>query len=79
MIYNNLVKQDGQIYMPGENIPDLGTIRCVESKGNLRQYEALSSDFEKLPHYVSTGSSCLMIDTGDLYKFEKSTDTWYKI
>ena len=48
---------------------------------NIRNYEGLSADIDKLPHYenLSTGSSALCIDTGDWYKYEKSTDTWYKI
>lgn len=73
---------DSQAYTPGEEIWDLGSLVCtsVPLRG-VRQYEGLSKDVDKLPHYkdLSTGSSCLMLDTGDYYKYEKSTDTWYKL
>lgn len=70
---------DGQLYHPGDEIWDLGSLVCVEAHGDIRCYEGLSKDKDKLPHYVQTGSSCLMVDTGELYKYEKSTDTWYKM
>lgn len=73
------VKQDGKTYLPGEEIPDLGSITCVESRGMIRSYEGLSKDVDKLPKYVESGSSCLMVDTGDYYKYEKYTETWYKV
>lgn len=73
---------DGQEYNPGEEIWDLGSLVCVEIPiRGVRHYEGLSKDVDKLPHYkdLSTGSSCLMVDTGDYYKYEKNTDTWYKL
>lgn len=78
---------DGQTYYPGDSLPDLGNWVCVSVKKNsdnefvIRKYEGLSVDVSKLPHYdnLSTGSSALCIDTGDFYKYEKSTDTWYKM
>lgn len=73
---------DGQEYRSGEEIWDLGSLVCVENPiRGVRHYEGLSKDIDKLPHYkdLSTGSSCLMLDTGDYYKYEKSTDTWYKL
>lgn len=79
MTKNYTVKQDGQFYDANENIPDLGSLVCTSSEGNIRHYEGLSTDLSKLPHYVDTGSSFLASDTGDFYKFEKSTDTWYAI
>lgn len=73
---------DGQDYKSGEEIWDLGSLVCtnVPLRG-VRKYEGLSKDVDKLPHYknLSTGSSCLMVDTGEFYKYEKSTDTWYKL
>ena len=78
---------DGQTYYPGESLPDLGNWVCTSvrkndnNEFNIRNYEGLSTDINKLPHYenLGTGSSALCIDTGDWYKYEKSTDTWYKI
>ena len=73
---------DGQACKDGEEIWDLGSLVCttVPLRG-VRKYEGLSKDVDKLPHYkdLSTGSSCLMVDTGEFYKYEKSTDTWYKL
>lgn len=73
---------DGQTYNPGDEIWDLGSLVCTEPPlRGVRHYEGLSKDVDKLPHYkdLSTGSSCLMLDTGDYYKYEKTTDTWYLI
>lgn len=71
---------DGKLYKEGEEIWDLGSLTCTGTEpGGIRFYEGLAKDKGKLPHYVQTGSSCLMLDTGDYYKYEKSTDTWYKL
>lgn len=71
---------DGQTYRDGEEIWDLGSLVCTSTDpGGIRHYEGLAKDKDKLPHYVETGSSCLMLDTGDYYKYEKTTDTWYLI
>lgn len=71
---------DGHEYKPGEEIWDLGSWVAVDSHPGLRrEYRGLSTDAAKLPHYVSDGSSALCLDTGDLYMFLKSTDTWYKL
>lgn len=78
---------DGQIYNPGDSLPDLGSWVCtkVDKNGNgeynIRNYEGLSADVSKLPKYenLGTGSSAFCSDTGDFYKYEKSTKTWYKI
>lgn len=78
---------DGQTYYPGDSLPDLGNWVCTSvrkndnNEFNIRNYEGLSTDIDKLPHYenLGTGSSALCLDTGDFYKYEKSTDTWYKI
>lgn len=76
---------DGQTYYPGDSLPDLGSWVCtsVDKNGNgelnIRNYEGLSTDISKLPHYenLGTGSSALCLDNGDFLKYEKSTDTWY--
>lgn len=71
---------DGKLYHAGEEIWDLGSLVCTGTEpGGIRNYEGLAKDIDKLPHYVETGSSCLMLDTGDFYKYEKSTDKWFKL
>lgn len=70
---------DGQWYKTGDEIPDLGSFACVSvEEGNVRNYYGLSKDVSKLPHYASTGSSAFCVDTGDMYFFLESTDSWYK-
>lgn len=75
----NITIVDGQRYVPGDEIWDLGSFVATGVKGNQRYYEGLSKDVDKLPHYVDNGSSALCLDTGDFYKYLKSTDTWYKL
>lgn len=79
---------DGQIYYPGDSLPDLGSWVCTDvtrndnGELNIRNYEGLSADVSKLPKYeigLDTGSSALCLDNGDFYKYEKTTKTWYKI
>ena len=73
---------DGQTYYKGDEIPDLGSLVCVEANGNQRDYEGLLADVNKLPHYVDTGSSAMLYDgTGntEVYEFHKPTDKWYKL
>lgn len=78
--YNEVV--DGEEYKVGDTIPDMGTLVCVAvENGNRRSYEGLSSDVGKLPHYetLETGSQAFFYDTAEVYKYEKTTDTWYKL
>lgn len=72
---------DGQFYKQGDEIWDLGSFVATSVSGQIRNYEGLSSDVSKLPKYddLQTGSSAFCIDTGDLYKYEKTTKTWYKL
>lgn len=73
---------DGQTYYPGDELPDLGSLVCVSSDGNMRDYEGLLSDALKLPHYVESGSSALLYDgqgNTEVYEFHKPTNTWYKL
>lgn len=71
--------KDGQTYHAGDEIPDLGSWVATSVKEGVRSYEGLSKDLDKLPHYCATGSGALCLDTGEYYKFEKTTDTWYKL
>lgn len=75
----NVTLVDGQHYRPGDEIWDLGSFVATSAIGRKRNYEGLSKDVEKLPHYVDTGSSAFCLDTGDFYKYLRSTDIWYKI
>lgn len=36
MTYDYTVKQDGQTYPPGTDVPDMGSIVCTEASGNVR-------------------------------------------
>lgn len=75
------VRIDGIWYDDPSLAPDLGSLKCIEESGPgnmIRRYRGLSEDIDKLPHYVITGSSCYFVDTGDLYFYEGSSDTWYK-
>ena len=53
---------DGQVYYPGDTIPDLGSLVCVDADGNRRSYEGKVADQSKLPTYVDDGSSALLYD-----------------
>lgn len=75
----NVTLVDGQRYQPGDEIWDLGSFVATSAKGRKRNYEGLSKDVDKLPHYVNTGSSAFCLDTGDFYKYLRSTDIWYKM
>lgn len=79
MVADGIVIIDGQTYQPGDEIWDLGSFVCVNAAGNQRDYEGLSEDVSKLPHYVGSGSSALCLDTSELYEYHKPTDTWYKL
>ena len=66
-------KVDGVWYDDISQAPDLGSIRCVRYEGMIRHYHGLSADVSKMPEYVDTGSTCFMVDTGDIYFFNKKT------
>lgn len=55
---------DGQTYNEGETIHELGSLQCVEVRGNQRDYQGLIKDKDKLPKYenLGTGSSATLID-----------------
>ena len=79
MAKENITIIDGQRYFPGDSIWDLGSFVATSTNGRQRHYEGLSKDVDKLPHYVDNGSSALCLDTGDYYRYLRSTDTWYKL
>lgn len=41
-----------------------------------RDFVALSTDLEELPHSCGDGSTCIMEDSGEEYVFHKKEDTW---
>lgn len=71
---------DGHWYNPGDEIPDLGSFVAMPGSDRVRNYEGLSVDVTKLPKYndLETGSSAFCVDTGQLFKYEKTTKTWYE-
>ena len=70
---------DGHTYSDQSQVPDLGSFTCTSSEDSRRNYEGLSADVAKLPKYddLGTGSIALCVDTGDFYKYEATTKTWY--
>lgn len=72
---------DGQLYKEGDEIWDLGSFVATSVNGKIRDYEGLSRDIDKLPRYddLGTGSSAFCLDTGQLFKYEKTTKTWYEL
>ena len=71
---------DGQIYYPGDTIPDLGSIVCVEAVGNKRSYEGKVADQSKLPTYVDDGSSALLYDgAGTTKVLHFLNGAWYEL
>lgn len=70
---------DGQYYEEGEEIWDLGSLECVDVIGGKRKYQGLSKDANKLPPYVASGSSCIMLDTNDAYIFHGKSSRWVKM
>ena len=39
MKYDYTVIQDGQTYLAGEDVPEMGSLICVKKYGNIRDYE----------------------------------------
>ena len=71
---------DGQIYYPGDTIPDLGSLVCVDADGNRRSYEGKVADQPKLPTYVSDGSSALLYDgAGTTKVLHFLNGAWYEL
>ena len=77
---------DGQTYNEGDTIHELGSLQCVEVRGNQRDYQGLIKDKDKLPKYddLGTGSSALLIDPNGaestiIGKYDAPTKTWYNL
>ena len=69
--------QDGQFYQKGDEVWDLGSWVAVAIRGSVRHYKGLAADVPKLPRYAGTGSTAECLDTGDVFKYEKTTGRWY--
>lgn len=80
MIATTNTYYDGHWYSAGQDIPDLGSFMATSVDGGIRGYEGLSKDIYKLPKYddLWTGSSAFCVDTGQLFKYESTTKTWYE-
>lgn len=86
MIAQSLTVYDGHTYKAGEEIPDLGSMVATSVEGNVRSYNGLAADFDKLKKAsqtdkykdLGTGSSAYLFDTVEYYKYEKTSRQWYK-
>ena len=73
--FETAVIVDGQLYLPGDEIPEFGSIKCVDTSeprkyiGNSKDASILNDIIAK---YASNKSSCLMIDTGEYYEFDSN-------
>lgn len=65
MIASGTIIIDGQTYRKGDVIHDLGGWDCIDTDGSKRYYWGKSSEVDKLPHYVASGSTALCVDTGE--------------
>lgn len=87
MTYDHDVRQDGIHYDAGEEVPDLGSMVATSAEGAIRHYEGLSADLEKLKDVVkgekysglATGSTAMCLDTGQYYKYERTTREFYEL
>lgn len=77
---------DGQTYKNENDIPDMGSIQCVEVRGNQRDYQGFVQDSQKLPKYdnLGTGSNATLIDPNGIEstiigKYDALTKTWYNL
>ena len=88
-VADKIMVVDGQTYYPGDTIPDLGSLVCVEALGSLvcveavgnkRSYEGKVADQSKLPTYVDDGSSALLYDgAGTTKVLHFLGGTWYEL
>lgn len=72
---------DGHTYEDESLAPDLGTLECVGTNGNIRKYEGFIVDLRKLPKYddLATGSSCLFTDEGSVFKYNAKAKKWREL
>ena len=77
---------DGHTYENESEIPNMGSIQCVEVRGNQRDYQGFVKDSQKLPKYddLETGSSATLFDPNGtestiIGKYDAPTKTWYNL
>ena len=77
---------DGQTYNEGDTIHELGSLQCVEVRGNQRDYQGLIKDKDKLPKYdnLATGSSAKLVDPDGIEKtiianYDAQTKRWINL
>lgn len=79
MVATELTMQDGILYRPGDEIPDLGTLRCTENSGGKRTYEGAPSDESKLPTYAADGSTAILYDGITTLVLKCRDGDWYRL
>jgi hypothetical protein len=74
---------DGQTYENENEIPNMGSIQCVEVRGTQRDYQGFTADKLKLPKYdnLGTGSTATLIDPNGVEstiigKYDAPTKRW---
>lgn len=79
------VRVDGKYYSAGQEYPDLGSLVCVSNNHELREYEGLAKDSDKLPtgsieayRDLKTGSSFMAIDSDLFMKYDAESCQWYE-
>lgn len=85
-VATNTIEIDGQIYKPGDILPDLGSLECVGTNGNQRAYFGFIEDKDKLPKYdnLGTGSNATLVDKNKVeetivLKYHSLTKEWYQL
>jgi hypothetical protein len=85
-VANKTVVIDGQTYKEGDTIHELGSLQCVEVRGEQRDYQGFIQDKDKLPKYedLATGSSALLIDPDGVEstiigKYDAPTKQWLNL
>lgn len=80
-IAQNTMIIDGQMILPGQEIPEFKSIKCVDTQ-EPRKYLGYSQDASVLnsviSKYTSDRASCLMIDTGEYYEYSKEAKEFVK-
>lgn len=63
----------------GESV-DLGSFEIVKYENGIYEFAGLSEDIGKLPvvDAVKSGSNAYCIDTGEVFMYEKSSNSWFK-
>lgn len=60
MVTRYTVVQDGQVYEPGDDVPDMGSITALESKGIFFMQVALAlAVLENITRAVISGMACM--------------------